>query len=76
MCGITGFWTPDGLNLEDARATVTAMTDVLRHRGPDDEGAWIDPVAGIALGFRRLAGLCDRTSATAIRKYRSWAMRP
>jgi asparagine synthase (glutamine-hydrolysing) len=55
MCGITGFWTPDGLNLEDARATVTAMTDVLRHRGPDDEGAWIDPVAGIALGFRRLA---------------------
>ena len=55
MCGITGFWTPDGLNQEEARATVTAMTDVLRHRGPDDEGAWIDPVAGIALGFRRLA---------------------
>jgi asparagine synthase (glutamine-hydrolysing) len=55
MCGITGFWTSDGLNLEDARATITAMTDVLRHRGPDDEGAWIDPVAGIALGFRRLS---------------------
>jgi asparagine synthase (glutamine-hydrolysing) len=55
MCGITGFWTPDGLNLEDARATVTAMADALRHRGPDDAGAWIDPQAGIALGFRRLA---------------------
>ncbi len=55
MCGITGFWTPDGLNLEEARATITAMTDVLRHRGPDDEGAWIDSEAGIALGFRRLS---------------------
>jgi asparagine synthase (glutamine-hydrolysing) len=55
MCGITGFWTPGGLNLEDARGTVTAMADALRHRGPDDEGTWIDPEAGIALGFRRLA---------------------
>lgn len=55
MCGITGFWTPGGVNLEDARATLTAMTEVLRHRGPDDHGAWIDPEPGIALGFRRLA---------------------
>jgi asparagine synthase (glutamine-hydrolysing) len=55
MCGITGFWTPEGLNLEEARATITAMSDALRHRGPDDAGAWIDPVAGIAFGFRRLA---------------------
>lgn len=55
MCGITGFWTPGGLNLDDARTTVTAMADALRHRGPDDEGTWIDPAAGLALGFRRLA---------------------
>src|SRR5690349_7248116 len=31
------------------------MAATLAHRGPDDEGAWSDPGAGIALGFRRLA---------------------
>jgi asparagine synthase (glutamine-hydrolysing) len=55
MCGIAGFWTPDGLNHDEARAVLAAMTDVIRHRGPDDSGHWIDPEPGIALGFRRLA---------------------
>src|SRR4029077_15057904 len=31
------------------------MTDVIRHRGPDDSGAWVDGDAGIALGHRRVA---------------------
>jgi asparagine synthase (glutamine-hydrolysing) len=31
------------------------MTDALSHRGPDDQGAWVDPGAGIALGHRRLS---------------------
>jgi asparagine synthase (glutamine-hydrolysing) len=55
MCGITGFWTPGGVDSDEARSTVTAMADALRHRGPDDEGTWVDPDAGVALGFRRLA---------------------
>ena len=55
MCGITGFWRPQGLNEDEAHATVVGMTDTIRHRGPDDAGTWIDPAAGIALGFRRLA---------------------
>jgi asparagine synthase (glutamine-hydrolysing) len=55
MCGITGFWSPDGLNADEARCTLTAMTDAIRHRGPDDGGEWVDPAPGIALGSRRLA---------------------
>jgi len=31
------------------------MTDAIRHRGPDDEGQWLDPDAGVALGHRRLS---------------------
>lgn len=31
------------------------MTDAIRHRGPDDEGAWYSAEHGVALGFRRLA---------------------
>lgn len=37
------------------RARVTAMSDALAHRGPDDSGVWVDPEAGIALGHRRLS---------------------
>jgi asparagine synthase (glutamine-hydrolysing) len=31
------------------------MTGCLAHRGPDDQGLWIDPEAGIGLGHRRLS---------------------
>jgi asparagine synthase (glutamine-hydrolysing) len=31
------------------------MVAPIAHRGPDDSGVWSDDVAGIALGFRRLA---------------------
>jgi asparagine synthase (glutamine-hydrolysing) len=55
MCGIAGFWNCGGLEAAPARDTITAMTDALRHRGPDDGGVWVDATAGIALGSRRLA---------------------
>ena len=46
MCGIAGFtWRDEGL--------IHAMTDSLRHRGPDDEGAWLDDE--LSLGHRRLS---------------------
>ena len=47
MCGITGFWgRPD-------RRLLEAMTESVRHRGPDDVGYFEDPHA--SLGFRRLS---------------------
>jgi asparagine synthase (glutamine-hydrolysing) len=53
MCGITGFiesGTP-----ERRAAVLRGMTRSLQHRGPDDEGFYVDAVA--ALGARRLSVL-------------------
>lgn len=44
-----------GPRLDETRAVLRRMTDQLEHRGPDDEGYWIDPDAGVALGHRRLS---------------------
>jgi asparagine synthase (glutamine-hydrolysing) len=55
MCGITGFRQTRATSFEAVTARVRAMTDSLRHRGPDDDGFWTDPSAGIALGHRRLS---------------------
>jgi len=38
-----------------ASATVSAMADAIRHRGPDDAGNWVDPSGNVALGHRRLS---------------------
>jgi len=46
MCGIAGFWTAGPLH-EDASAILKRMAEAVRHRGPDDEGAWLDADAGI-----------------------------
>lgn len=54
MCGITGFWGPQGTS-DALTARADAMAQQLAHRGPDDEGAWCDPEVGVGLGFRRLA---------------------
>ena len=51
MCGIAGLWTkgaPDPALLKRMAASIV-------HRGPDDEGIWADPEAGIGLVHRRLA---------------------
>lgn len=55
MCGLTGFLQPAGFDATSAAAQVMAMTDRIRHRGPDDSGVWTDAEAGIALGHRRLS---------------------
>ena len=55
MCGIAGFLTPRRSARPALEAAVAAMTEALRHRGPDDGGLWSDADAGIALGHRRLS---------------------
>lgn len=56
MCGITGLWDFRGrMTAEQRVEQVTRMRDTLQHRGPDAAGVWDDPVAGIALGHRRLS---------------------
>lgn len=61
MCGIAGFVRLGGFKRETAIQLLRAMTDRLTHRGPDDEGNWLDETTGIALGHRRLA-ILDLTS--------------
>ena len=53
MCGLTGLWRsgPGGDPLEE----VQRMTATIVHRGPDDDGVWIDAECRLALGFRRLS---------------------
>jgi asparagine synthase (glutamine-hydrolysing) len=56
MCGIAGFLDGSAhTGAERMRELVTAMTDAIAYRGPDDSGWWGDAEAGIALGHRRLA---------------------
>jgi len=56
MCGIAGFWSLDGqFGRDECSATVRRMTRSLIHRGPDDEGYFEQPDAGVYLGHRRLS---------------------
>ncbi len=51
MCGIAGLIGYKG----DASAAVSRMNDRMAHRGPDDDGIYIDKDRKVALGHRRLA---------------------
>ena len=55
MCGLTGLYTAVALGGDALQSVTRAMTRAIAHRGPDDDGVWTDPAAGVALGFRRLA---------------------
>jgi asparagine synthase (glutamine-hydrolysing) len=54
MCGIVGFLGSAAAAGQDA-PILRRMADLLRHRGPDDDGVWTDPDMGIALAQRRLS---------------------
>jgi asparagine synthase (glutamine-hydrolysing) len=51
MCGIAGLVDLKGREVR--KETIKAMTDAIKHRGPDGEGQWVNENVGI--GHRRLA---------------------
>lgn len=55
MCGITGFLGGRQQGAGERAALVEAMANRIRHRGPDDSGAWCEEGIPLALGHRRLA---------------------
>ncbi len=55
MCGIAGFVDERPRPRAAVEALAEAMAEALRHRGPDDDGIWVDEQAGIGLGHRRLS---------------------
>ncbi len=56
MCGIVGFIDAHR-SRDSAELLIDRMCQVIRHRGPDDQGTWIGD--GAALGVRRLS-IIDR----------------
>ena len=55
MCGIVGFVDWHEHDSEELRQIAVSMSQCLTHRGPDDEGVWVDASAGLALAHRRLS---------------------
>lgn len=51
MCGITGYVNKD--KVKDKKVVIKTMADKIIHRGPDEEGYYVDD--DVALGHRRLS---------------------
>ncbi|WP_270335951.1 asparagine synthase (glutamine-hydrolyzing) [Ligilactobacillus agilis] len=50
MCGFTGFISREDI---DNQTVIEKMADRIKHRGPDDEGYFVDQ--NVSMGFRRLS---------------------
>lgn len=55
MCGITGLWNGSIHDRAALESRIKGMNNAIIHRGPDDEGLWVDAPAGLALAQRRLS---------------------
>jgi asparagine synthase (glutamine-hydrolysing) len=55
MCGIAGVLSPRPTDRQALLDVASCMAAQMRHRGPDDEGAWADDAGRIALAHRRLS---------------------
>ena len=56
MCGFTGFIDRKPiLHTEEMITKLCVMNRQILHRGPDDDGVWVDADQGVALAHRRLS---------------------
>src|SRR5690242_10958138 len=55
MCGIVGIMMPGTQRADALEELARGMSTLIAYRGPDDDGVWAEPSAGVALGFRRLS---------------------
>lgn len=55
MCGVAGFWDRRGGDAATLAAIGAHMASRIAHRGPDDQGTWVDPACGVVLAHRRLS---------------------
>lgn len=55
MCGIVGIFDPSGRSSMISEEILEGMTRAIVHRGPDDDGLFIDNSGKVGLGFRRLS---------------------
>ncbi|SVB64995.1 uncharacterized protein METZ01_LOCUS217849, partial [marine metagenome] len=62
MCGLVGFLYNKYKVDSEISSQLLSMTRSISHRGPDDDGFWIDEKSRVALGHRRLSVL-DLSSA-------------
>ena len=53
MCGFSGFIGTTEGDMDSRKAILKKMMDKIAHRGPDQEGMFVDDK--VALGFRRLS---------------------
>ena len=55
MCGIAGFVNLQNEPLPGAERILTRISEIIRHRGPDGDGLWLDEGQTAGLAHRRLA---------------------
>lgn len=60
MCGIAGIISQDGWSNE-LQGSLESMQAALRHRGPDDQGLWLNSARTVGLAHTRLS-ILDLTS--------------
>ena len=60
MCGIAGIYSQNK-SITNLRDYLMSMLNAARHRGPDDQGYYLDKELGCGIGMNRLS-IIDRAS--------------
>ena len=61
MCGISGVYSPTK-SADKLTSIAINMATAISHRGPDDDGVWIDKNYNLALSHRRIS-IIDTSNA-------------